>query len=155
MSDRKQLISLLLSGIDCTTLAPPIDYRLPGDLVPYFYDARLRPNFYDGDIPTESYINGSVSILFGVKSKTKDIVLHSKTLVVFVDSITVKDKGNLNLPVGGTSYDKKREFFTIKMTKDLQIANNYTVFMEFNCSLKTDLTGIYLSTYQDANDKPV
>ncbi|KAK2139970.1 hypothetical protein LSH36_1529g00014 [Paralvinella palmiformis] len=144
--------------VDCltsTTEIPIIDYRLPNDLVPYFYDARLRPNFYHTNVPNDSYTNGSVKITFGVRSPTKQIVLHSKTLVVDNASIQVEDEEGGNLPYISTSYDTRREFYTILMKEVLDTGKNYTVYMKFNCTLKTDLAGIYLSSYKDVNGRTI
>ena len=147
------MFHLLLTG--CIPAPPVVDYRLPGDLIPYSYDARLRPNFYDGNIPEDSSINGSVKIQFGVKRSTSKIVLHSKTLVVKNGSISVTIGQEKILKVLSTLYDPVTEFFTITLNESLQVNNNYSVYMEFTCSLKTDLTGVYLSTYTNSTGQTV
>ncbi|XP_055011862.1 alanyl (membrane) aminopeptidase-like b [Boleophthalmus pectinirostris] len=138
-----------------TTLAPPPDMRLRGDLLPESYHVFIQVPLYTRIIeevnvtsPNQTYsFEGNVTIYLQCVQKTKTIFLHSRNQNVFrphvKNIITNKDVGVKNY----TLHNDKSEFLEIQLIDDLNVGQNYSLFLAFQGELNEALEGLFLSTY--------
>lgn len=124
----------------------PIDYRLPKNLVPYYYDLTIQPYFKVNQKP-EYYI-GIVHIKFTCVNDTNRLVLHMKELKI--KNTSLKLKSSTHAGYGQTSnfkwsHDEERDFFIAEFdqSKSFKANNNYTFSVEFKAHPKNDTIGFF------------
>ncbi|KAJ8311343.1 LOW QUALITY PROTEIN: hypothetical protein KUTeg_010698 [Tegillarca granosa] len=127
------------------------DVRLPRTITPIQYDLELQPNLYGSD-PEIFNFEGFVRIKLQCVEKARNITLNSNKLLIDVDSIVVvPDDGNVPNPkYTDLTTDAARQFAVISLDNELIPGKTYTLEMKFSGPLKTDLKGLYLSSYQEA-----
>lgn len=134
-----------------TTEAPPnenINLRLPGTIVPYHYNLRLRPDIYTGNSSTFSF-DGHVEVFFSVANTTDVVVLHARNLTVNNTSVWVKSADLLeSIGIFNVEYDSEREFLNISLTKSLDLGRQYVVALSFSGPITGGLKGLYYSSYK-------
>lgn len=121
-------------------------FRLSGDTVPEFYHLRFVPNFNG----TNSTFSGVTTIRIVATSNTKVITLNLKELNV--TNVTVTDvKSQRNIAVKDLVYDAKNEQFSIVTQNAIASKRSIMVVISYNAKIRTDLSGLYLSSYEEGN----
>ncbi|XP_046554047.1 aminopeptidase N-like [Haliotis rubra] len=135
------------------TTETPSNYRLPITVVPYLYSVELQPNIY-GTNDSLFDFNGSVAIHTIAQSASDSIVLHAHpTLVIDTASVTVL---NVNTSAGITvdvTYEELRHFLTLHLGEVMEVGHHYWIGITFSGPLTQDGTGLYLSFYEENNEK--
>lgn len=125
------------------------DGRLPRDTEPVAYGLLLVPRYDNGK---DRYtVDGHVEVLIRVKKITPKITMHAKDM--YISSVTVTEvKSETDLKVDSHSIDRDKELLVIYVVKNLLAGRQYQVRITFHGYVRTDMTGIYKSTYT-VNDK--
>jgi aminopeptidase N len=132
-----------------------INYRLPTNLSPYFYDLTLKP--YIG--PEEAYKNksftfeGKQKIHFTCMDPTDRIVFHSIGSTLNAESLMLESKSDTTdlKVIKSIEYDLVRSFVIIKMSGECQKGSNYTLSFDYGGKILEALYGFYRSSYKDTN----
>ena len=134
-----------------TTAAPtPVqtDLRLPGTIVPYHYNLRLRPDIYTGNTSTFRF-DGRVEMFFRVSNATDLIVLLARNLTVDTSSIKVTSTDVVgSIGVVDVMYDTESEFLNISLVRSLDVGRQYVVSLSFTGPITDGLKGLYYSSYK-------
>ncbi|XP_041693355.1 aminopeptidase N [Coregonus clupeaformis] len=129
---------------------PPPNLRLPGNLIPEYYDIVLQPHLYTviTNATNQSLIfTGNSTVNFRCVENTKTIFLHSKQNVT---DVTVKNRDNeKTIKVHNTIlYNNESNFLEIQLEDVLEEGGNYSLFTAFKGELLDDLAGFYMSSYK-------
>uniref|UniRef100_A0A8C6TIW3 Aminopeptidase n=1 Tax=Neogobius melanostomus TaxID=47308 RepID=A0A8C6TIW3_9GOBI len=143
--------------VPSTTLAPPPEMRLRGDVLPESYKVFIQVYFYTRIIeevnvtsPNQTLTyDGNVTVHLKCVKKTKTIFLHSRHQEVF--NATVKNRdSNKYLGVEECIFHKdESDFLEIVLNEALEVGGNYSLFLNFSADINEYLDGLYLSTYQE------
>lgn len=132
------LICLLLASNQCS--AEDIQsFRLTGNSRPSHYNLALK---IDVD---EQVFSGSVDISLEVVQTTAVIDLHYRDMEV--SNIQLTDNNQL-FPLMGQGYLTETEILSLRYVELPPGA--YKLSMDFSSKIRTDLKGLYMSTYFDA-----
>lgn len=122
------------------------DYRLPGNSRPLHYDLWLRI-----DIDQMRY-NGSVQIQIELLEDTSSITLNYKDIEIDVDNvILVVSSGQMFRPIRSTT-DDDTEMITFSFDYRMIRGGTYEIAMDFHSSIRTDLKGLYRSSYHQGRE---
>ena len=134
-----------------------IDYRLPLDLMPYYYEIRLKSFL---DIDESIYSNrsftydGAVNISFSCEKPTNKVILHSKNLEIRGESINIFSNTDADVVASQEwQKDEERDFLMINLNKECTKDHNYTLHISFMGKIVDALEGYYKSSYVDSNGK--
>lgn len=132
-----------------------INYRLPTDLKPYFYDIKIKPYIGTEEIyGNRSFtFDGWVNVSFTCLNQTKKIVLHIKDIEIKDILLYVRSYYGMN-EIGvekSFKYDEELEFLTINMNTECAVYTNYTLHIAYIGQISDSLAGFYRSSYVDAN----
>lgn len=121
-------------------------FRLPGTSVPESYELRFVPRF-DG---ANSTFSGLANIIVTMTATVSVIVLNVKDLNV--TNATVQDVQNRRV-VNTTRlvYVERNEQFEIHLEKATIAQRRYLVSIAYNGKIRTDMSGLYLSSYEEDN----
>lgn len=125
-------------------------HRLPRSLVPKSYDIKLMPFINSAQNFTYS---GNVRIIIKCTGKTSNITLHSLELSIDEKDVTVHwlkspyDK-KVSLEIAEQYIDLLRQFYVIKMVKELQAGETYEVRIKYRGVLSEHMVGFYRSSYK-------
>ena len=119
------------------------DVRLPDSLVPLRYSVVLHPNL------TTLFMRGQMEVIFAVEKETNFIVFHGKNLTLTV--VMVKDVNQREILTTRTLYYPYHQQIYIELKNYLQVGNNYSLALRYEGRVRTDLEGIYLSSYKSPN----
>ena len=129
-----------------------IEYKLPKNLKPYFYNLTIKPYIGPFYGLRSSTFDGNLSLSFTCQIPTDKIIIHSKNLTI--QSIKIKNLNNqLNnlFTIGKADYDEIRDFLIIKINQLCVRNNNYTISIDYWGLLSDTLTGFYQNSYLDSN----
>ncbi|CAL8262569.1 unnamed protein product [Merluccius merluccius] len=141
-----------------TTLptGPPPSMRLPGNLVPKSYQLYFQPHLYSSidlsDVnATEQNLTftGNSTVVFQCVQKTKSIFLHSNNLTLLELYVTNVDTKKIVPHLDYKEYDDGTHFLEVQMTDALTDGGNYSLFVAFQGEMQDDLSGMYVSTYNE------
>ncbi|XP_075149946.1 glutamyl aminopeptidase [Haematobia irritans] len=113
-----------------------INYRLPGDVKPTYYDLYLHP-----DVSTGKF-SGQEIITIRVLEETQQIILHShklKITSVYVASGSAK--------VDSYDFDVDRDFLVINMSEKLTTNASFRLGIIFEGEMTGKIVGLYSSSY--------
>jgi len=119
-------------------------YRLPNTIQPNNYDIKLQTFMR----PDQFYFNGTVLISVNCKQSTDTIQLNANELDMKFDQITVSQANGQALNLSSQP-DFKNEVLTLKLDTNLNVNENYTIFIPFIGNLTTSLAGFYRSSYKN------
>ena len=140
---------------DPTRKPLPKDVRLPLNVSPLHYDVHLRPDIY-GDDAKDFNFSGSVRIHVNCTRHTETITLHTKRLDILTTSIQMLvDSGAAEQQSPkclSWREDKLREFLVLSFDRPLEPGFQYRLTIDFRGRIKTNLIGIYLSSYKQGNE---
>lgn len=124
-------------------------FRLPTDTKPESYDLRFEPKF-DG---INSTFTGLTKIVVAVLENTRTVTLNLKDLNV--TNVTVVDitnaPRNRDLVVKDLAYVAKNEQFEIRLSQNLPKGRKLLVTIAYWGKIRTDMSGLYLSSYDEGN----
>lgn len=126
----------------------PMDvFRLwPSSTTPLSYDLRFTPVFNG----VNSTFTGVAKITLTATSPGKVIVLNIKDLVV--DTMTISDmKNQRNQSINKWVYNENNEQLEIYLDNSYISKRNYLLTIEYNGKIRNDMTGFYMSSYQENN----
>jgi aminopeptidase 2 len=118
------------------------EYRLPKTVKPEFYQITLTPDF-DG-----FNFTGTVDITTTAISDTKNISLHYDSITV--NNVTVTGSDGADIFVSH-NYTEDTDIFTITLSTELKIGENYTIHIDYTGILHDDMAGFYRSSYITAD----
>ncbi|CAF1062496.1 unnamed protein product, partial [Brachionus calyciflorus] len=145
-----------------STKKPIVNYRLPRNLKPYFYEILIKSFFNVTQEPT--YYTGHVLIKFKCLKNTSKLIFHkhqnieidnlsfelrSSTDPYFIPVIQIKRSNYL---IHHWIYNNETQLFEIEFYKDIFVENgDYSMSLGFKSLVKSDNYGIYKSFYNDEN----
>lgn len=140
-----------------TTLAPPPEMRLRGDVLPESYDIFIKVHFYSRIIeevnvtsPNQTlFFDGNVTVHLKCVEKTKTIFLHSRNQNVFNVNVMDKDSNKKIVVEKYILHKDASDFLEIQLEKALEFGGNYSLFLAFSADVSENLEGLFLSTYQE------
>ncbi|CAF0929907.1 unnamed protein product, partial [Brachionus calyciflorus] len=123
-----------------------INYRLPDNLKPYFYDLKIKPNFNLFKLYGNESFDGDVRINLTCLKPTNKIVLHQKNLQIqsFKINEDLQSQNDLD-------YDLQKDFLIIKLKTECIQNSKYSILIKYSGNLSDSLAGFYLSSYKDSN----
>lgn len=114
--------------------------NLPDSIVPLRYNLILHPNM------TAMYLKGQMEVIFTVVKETNLIVFHGKN--ISIDVVMVKNRSNdREILTRNTLYYPHHQQISIELKNYLQPGNNYSLALRYEGKIRTDLEGLYLSSY--------
>lgn len=119
------------------------DVRLPDSLVPIRYSVVLHPNL------TTLFLRGQMEVIFAVQKETNFIVFHGKNVTLTV--VMVKDVNQREILNTRILYYPHHQQIYIELKNYLQVGSNYSLALRYEGRVRTDLEGIYLSSYKAPN----
>ncbi|KAH9512314.1 hypothetical protein Btru_039144 [Bulinus truncatus] len=148
-------IIVVASGVIQNTTAsnsavPKItDIRLPIALYPEHYNLEIQ-TYITGSDPAHFKYKGSVKIWMRCDVATDNITLHMKALTI--EESSIRFYGDFS-GYSGPAYltwteDKDRQFLILKLDGKTEVGKRYVVTLDYTAPLKSDLSGLYLSTYK-------
>ncbi|XP_031640015.1 aminopeptidase N-like [Contarinia nasturtii] len=127
-----------------------INYRLPNNTKPEAYNVFLRTDVANGNFE----FFGSVKITIRVLQTSNEITLHQRQLNI--TNIELEQSDGETIPVLGSEYDKKTEFFTISTANDaLKQGSKLYLYIEYEGVLREDSAGFYRSSYANEDGKEI
>ena len=127
------------------------EYRLPKDLIPFYYDLKIFTSFHALTQPNN--FNGTVEIKFNCKSNTDRIVLNANNLIINDQSIIIKALNeNIRFYISNVTNDQNKKLLNIKLTDYLKANHNYSVYIEYQGFLLDDNSGFYQASYIDKDN---
>lgn len=116
--------------------------RLPRNSKPSHYDLALNlPNVDSGS----TSFDGTVTIEIEILEETNSLTLHNRGLVIqavkLFDSIA-EDIYDSEIP------EAEKEFVNFRANRLLSVGENVTLEVTFSGELRSDLTGLYRSSYK-------
>lgn len=123
-------------------------FRLPSHVRPKSYDLRIEPNFRGEN----STFTGVVKIEFETKNADNTVLLNVKDLnVTAVTMMSYRGQIKKNVTVNRYEVSEKNEQLTIFLEKTLLTNYNYVITILYTGKIRDDLTGFYLSSYDESN----
>ncbi|CAF0852077.1 unnamed protein product [Brachionus calyciflorus] len=137
-----------------TTFIPtPLNYRLPTNLKPTYYDLTIQPFFKANTEPFD--YNGTVSIDFVCEQNTNQLVLHMKDLDVYNSTLTLSAINDTIFTTKKNfkwTYNNNTHFFVIDLERESFRANfSYRFSVKFKGYITNDQLGFYKSSYVNNN----
>ena len=125
------------------------EYKLPMNLIPYYYDLYLITNFNHNIEPMD--YNGTVEIHFKCIIETNKIILNTKNLEIDGSLIFVNDvvDSNITFNMINVTVDKRDELLIIELDRYFESNHNYTVYITFRGFLNDDDHGFFRLSYKD------
>lgn len=121
-------------------------FRLPDTSKPESYELRLVPRF-DG---VNSTFSGVVNITVAMTATVHVITMNVKDLNV--TNVTVQDVQNRRvLNTTKLVNVERNEQFEIHLEKTMIAHRRYLVSIAYNGKIRTDMSGLYLSSYEENN----
>lgn len=123
-------------------------FRLPDNTRPELYELRFTPRF-DG---LNSTFGGAANITISVVAATKVITLNAKDLNVTGVRLTdVSNAEPRELRVSEIKHQAHNEQLEIHLRTNVPKGKTVLVGLSFEARLRTDMTGLYLSSYEEGN----
>ena len=119
------------------------NYRIPEDHLPVHYDLYLHPDLEAGTF------SGRVGIQIDVRSKTTYLLAHTNYLNI--TKTNLKDMSSMNYIEVKKQFEYKPNQFWVVLPRSSLDPGNYTLYLEFEGSLRDKIVGFYESTYKNKN----
>lgn len=135
-------------GLDLALAGSTYDYyRLPTALQPKKYNLRILTHL---DNPEDLKFSGVAQIELEAVQNTKNITLHSKSLLIDASKITLtqvngEKKDNC---ITSTEVNSVQDFYILNACQELEAGNVYQLTLPFEAELNKQLQGYYRSSYQ-------
>lgn len=131
---------------------PPVNVRLPDNLIPIWYDLEIKP-YVGPNYQEKSFtFEGSIEMHFRCVKPTDKIIFHQKDL-----NLTHKNLSSYNDPEleinSEFKFDYDKDFVTLNFNKNCKKDANYTLGIKFDGVLLDKLYGFYRSSFQDKDNK--
>lgn len=144
-----------------TTLAPPPEMRLRGDVLPESYQVFIQVHFYTRIIekvnvtsPNQTlFFDGNVTVHLRCVEKTKTIFLHSRYQNISKPVVKDKDLNKFLTVEGYVLHKDQSDFLEIQLTDALQVGGNYSLFVAFSADVRLYPDELFLSTYREGESE--
>uniref|UniRef100_A0A3P9Q7A9 Aminopeptidase n=1 Tax=Poecilia reticulata TaxID=8081 RepID=A0A3P9Q7A9_POERE len=127
--------------------------RLPGDLVPEFYNITLRPRLKPNPNSNLYIFTGWSTVQFECLEATDLILIHSNKLnyTKMEDEhfVTLTSKGASVPKIKSTWFQPQKQYLVIQLRSKLTPRHKYQLFTQFTGELADDLAGFYRSEYKE------
>jgi aminopeptidase N len=146
----RRAASIFLCALACVPLAPAEEQRtrLPvGITEPVSYDLTFMPTLKGAG----STFTGRADIVVDVRTNTETVTLNLKDLTVTNVSITDVRTGK-DVAVKDVRYRVADEQVEILTIRPLLQTRRYRLSIQYGGAIRTDMTGLYLSSYQESNE---
>lgn len=123
-------------------------FRLPGNTRPESYDLRFVLNFNGKN----STFSGVTKIIIVPSSTTKVVTLNVKDLNV--TNVEVRDVGGPSpghVKISDSMLWENNEQFEIRLVEAAVVGRRYLVTISYEGNIRTDLTGLYMSFYEEGD----
>lgn len=130
----------LILSLSCSDAQISDRYKLSGLSRPLHYNLDMKI-----DVDKQEF-SGSVDITLEVVESTGVIDLHYKDM--HVDNVKLTDNNQV-FEMIGQAYLEDTEIFSLRYS--ILPPGSYKLSMDFNSSIRTDLKGLYMSTYFDGD----
>lgn len=129
-----------------------INYRLPSNVKPSYYDIKISvPSIYADEFTFEGVTSINITVL---TNDTRAIILHAKDLVLEESSTNVIGNGKHIKPTNQT-IDNTTDFLILNFTKTALVAGEYVLNLRYTGQLNNESYGFYRSSFIDHWDKEV
>ncbi|KAK7892027.1 hypothetical protein WMY93_023990 [Mugilogobius chulae] len=143
--------------VPVTTLAPPPEMRLRGDVLPESYQVFIQVYLYSRIIqevnvtsPNQTYFfDGNVTVHLHCVQKTKSIFLHSRNQNVSRPVVVDRDSNERFYVESYSLHQDESHFLEISLEEAMEVGRNYSLFLAFEGELSYDLNGLFLSSYRE------
>lgn len=119
------------------------DVRLPDHVVPLKYSVVFHPNL------TTLFLRGQMEVIFSVQKETNFLVFHGKNLTLTV--VMVKDRNQREVLTTRILYYPYHQQIYLELKNYLLPGNNYSLALRYEGHVRTDMEGLYLSSYRAPN----
>ncbi|KAI1904518.1 hypothetical protein AGOR_G00006470 [Albula goreensis] len=133
---------------------PPPDMRLPRNLIPEEYFVTLQPYLYleVNNMTNQSFaFSGKSNVTFRCMKVTSRILIHCKDLNITFVKVTDENKTTIHYKKL-TMYQNESNFYEIQLRESLKVGNKYKLSTVFEGEMLDDLTGIYVSQYDEMDE---
>ncbi len=135
-----------------STLVPVIDYRLPLDVIPIFYDLEIQawigPESEYGEKAFTQ--NGKMTMTIICNKATKRILFHAAKMTVETKEVKLtRESDGISLTIENLEYDQIREYFVVNLEKELGLGQNYSLYVPYSGQVLTEMYGFYQSSYEE------
>lgn len=138
--------------VKTTTNLPPVNVKLPDNLVPFWYELEIKP-YVGPDYQNKSFtFEGWIQMHFRCVKPTNKIIFHQKDLKLTFGNFSSQDDPELKI-VSDFKYDNEKDFVTLDFNKNCKKDANYSLGIKFEGVILEKLYGFYRSSFQDKNDK--
>lgn len=149
-------IIFVLAGTRLVSANPPlvqeslqdqaiVNYRLPNNTRPIYYDIHLTTNVH---LQTDFTFSGEVLIRFIVLESSRTITLHQSQLTIESANLTLVDSPSTQIQLNPFEYDSSNEFLSFTLSSEsLIIGSEYILSISYNGVLRTDDFGFYRTSY--------
>jgi uncharacterized surface anchored protein len=122
--------------------------ELPKYFTPLHYDIELVPDFYSDD-PTNFSQRCKTDILVNCTTITKELLFHSNNLTIDWSKFSVTSADGTMVKTGKTSYDEKRQMWTVQLKSPLVKNSKYSLHFETRGRIKVGARfGLHASSYE-------
>ncbi|XP_073820302.1 membrane alanyl aminopeptidase-like [Musca autumnalis] len=135
-----------------------IDYRLNTDVIPDFYDIRIKPYLETADGAKQFTFDGEVNItLHAIAAATvavRNITLHTAFLNISETILYDNDDDKVVERFVGTDqlhYEEITNKLIIPLSLNLDAEKAYKLYFKYSGQIRNDLAGIYSSSYDNKN----
>ncbi|EDV30518.1 uncharacterized protein Dana_GF22897 [Drosophila ananassae] len=142
------LFFVVALGLDLAMAGSTYDYyRLPTALLPKKYNLRILTHLEN---PEDLKFSGVAQIKLEALQNTRNITLHSKSLLIDDSKITLtqvngEKKDNC---ISSTEVNAVHDFYILNACQELEAGNIYQLTLPFEAELNKQLQGYYRSSYQ-------
>lgn len=142
------LFFVVALGLDLAMAGSTYDYyRLPTALLPKKYNLRILTHLEN---PEDLKFSGVAQIELEALQNTRNITLHSKSLLIDDSKITLtqvngEKKDNC---ISSTEVNAVHDFYILNACQELEAGNIYQLTLPFEAELNKQLQGYYRSSYQ-------
>lgn len=140
----QKIVTLLLTTIISISLCSSAEYRLPTNVLPELYDLWIKVNL------NSFKFDGTVTITINVLTETKTIALNAKDITVAWSDVTLNQTSAVK-PIN-FNYNETEEIASIVFADGI-VPGKYNLVLKFNGDIRTDLKGLYKSSYGFGVDK--
>lgn len=144
--------------ITTTTANPPVDMRLPRNLVPEHYDIQIQLHLYTRIVeevnvttPNQTLLfTGNSTVRFYCEQGTRHLYLHTGDQTLSDPRVTNADTG-ASIGVADMSVDYESDFLAIELKESLETGGNYSLFLSFQGNISENLQTLYVSQYTETD----
>lgn len=140
----KSVFAIFASLLVLWTVIGINEYRLPKNVIPYFYNITTDIH------PDDFWFNGITEIQVDVVEETNNITLHAVELTIVTVSVYF---GEMQIDIADRDFYKNFQFLIIKFPRKLK-AGKYKIEISYQGNLSRNLKGLYATNFTPLNEYP-